>query len=388
MNLVSAINGDCRAETIQRQCRAGIDTTRVDRQGLRELHISLWPLPGERPAMMLQRLDDVLRADKATVVKHDVFGSVSAAPGLRGCLKTLSGEPGWPVTWIEGASCSGGPVAGMQVLAISGTRVDTIFLDGSPAGRVFSDGWARHCLIGDVGPADLSSPRTAQSGQMYQRLEAILSQTGMVLSDLVRTWLFLDDILSWYGAFNAVRTEIFTQKNLFAEGVPASTGVGARNPAGAALSAGAWAVQPLEGPMQVREVLSPLQCPARRYGSCFSRAVELSTPAHRRLLISGTASIDANGGSAHIGDVKGQIQHTMKVVEAILASCGMGFGEVTRATVYLKNGHDTPLFEDWCAEHHTVLPAVVTQCDICRDELLFEIEVDALAARRGGEDYF
>lgn len=387
MMIVSAMNGICRTETIQRQCQAGIDTTMVDRQGLRELHISLWPLPGERPVMMLQRLDAMLRAYKATVVKHDVFGSVSAAPGLLGCLKTLSGEPGWPVTWIEGASCSGGPIAGMQALAISGTRVDTIFLDGAPAGKVFSDGWARHCLIGDVGPADLSKPRPDQSGQVYHRIEDILRQAGMVFSDLVRTWLFLDDILSWYGEFNTVRTDIFTQKNLFAQGVPASTGVGARNPAGAAMSANAWAVQPLEGPMRIREVLSPLQCPARRYGSCFSRAVELSTPSQRRLLISGTASIDAEGRSTRMGDVKGQIQFTMEVVEAILASCGMGFGEVTRATVYLKNGYDAPFFEEWCAGHRIVLPAVVTQCDICRDELLFEIEVDALAARRGGEDH-
>jgi hypothetical protein len=32
------------------------------------------------------------------------------------------------------------------------------------------------------------------------------------------------------------------------------------------------------------------------------------------------------------------------------------------------------------------LPAVVIQAEICRDELLFEIEVDALAPRRSGEE--
>ncbi len=34
---------------------------------------------------------------------------------------------------------------------------------------------------------------------------------------------------------------------------------------------------------------------------------------------------------------------------------------------------------DWCAEHDLNLPVVVTASEVCRDELLFEIELDAMS---------
>jgi enamine deaminase RidA (YjgF/YER057c/UK114 family) len=371
------------APTIQWTRRPGIDTAVINRKGLRELHLTLRPLAGERPSMMLWRLDSALRAHQATVVKHDVFGLRSAAPALLGSIETLFGQACWPVTWVEGASCASGPLAGMEVFAVSGAEVDTLFLEGRPVGRVFNDAWARHCVLGDLRPSERSKPKTDQASQVYRRIEEALKQAGMVLSEVVRTWLFLNDILSWYSPFNTVRTEIFTQKGLFEKGVPASTGIGGKNLADAAMVAGAWAVQPFDGPMRVCEVFSPMQCAARSYGSCFSRAIELLSPGHRRLLISGTASIDSHGRSTRLGDPKSQIILTMSVVETILASRGMGYSDVTRATAYFKHPQDAPLFADWCAEHRTLLPVVVTQAEICRDELLFEIELDAIASRGG-----
>jgi enamine deaminase RidA (YjgF/YER057c/UK114 family) len=243
---------------------------------------------------------------------------------------------------------------------------------------LFTDGWARHCLLSDVRPKELSKPHATQATQLYQKLEDALGRVGMRLSDVVRTWLFLDNILSWYGPFNTVRTEIFTQQNLFTKCVPASTGIGARNPAGAALVGGAWAVQPLDGPMRVCEVRSPRQCSARSYGSCFSRAVELTAPGHRRLLISGTASLGPDGRTAHVGNVRGQIELTMEVVEAILRSRQMSFADVTRAVAYFKRAQDAPLLGLWCAAHRVWPPMISTRCDICREELLFEMEVDAI----------
>ena len=381
------------SSTITRHHNPGIDTTVVARHGLREVHLTLRPLAGERPVMMLWRLDAALRTNNATVVKHDVFGSLTAAADVLASMKRLFGNLCWPVTWIEGAACvsSGhdaagagrnGAIAGMQVMAVSGAAVKTIFADQRPIGRVFEDAWAKHCVLGDVRPTDLSKRNTAQAWQVYQRIEDALQQAGMVLSDVVRTWLFLDNILSWYGLFNTVRTEIFTQRSLFERGVPASTGIGGKNLIGAALVAGAWALQPMDDSTCVREVRSPLQCSARSYGSCFSRAVELKTPGHHRLLISGTASIDPVGRSVREGDAPGQINLTMAVVEAILASRGMGFSDVTRAITYFKRAGDAALFAGWCAVHRTVLPAVSMQAEVCRDELLFEIELDAMASRQ------
>lgn len=374
------------AHRIRRERRPGLEMIIVDRFGLREFHITLLPLPGESPSEMLLRLNAQLREHEAMVVKHDVFGSVAAASGMMADMKRVIGETDWPVTFVECAPCAGATVAGMQLLAVAGTPVETVRLEGRPVGRVFHDAFSKQCLLGDVVPADISESKTTQAWRVYDNIEVALGKAGFLLSELVRTWLFLDDILGWYGPFNLVRTEIFTQRNLFRECVPASTGIGAKNPCGAALVAGAWAVQPKGPTPAIREVPSPLQCPARSYGSCFSRAVELDAPDVRRLLISGTASIHPDGRSARTGDARGQVDLTMEVVEAILASRKLGFSDVTRATAYFKKGHDAGALADWCLERGTSLPVVVTKSDVCRDELLFEIELDAMTAGSGPVD--
>jgi enamine deaminase RidA (YjgF/YER057c/UK114 family) len=102
-------------------------------------------------------------------------------------------------------------------------------------------------------------------------------------------------------------------------------------------------------------------------------------PDCRRLLVSGTASIAPGGQTAHVGDPRRQIELTMEVVEAILRAREMTLADTTRATVYFKSAADLPLFAAWCARHSCdTLPAVHACCDICRDDLLFEIELDAL----------
>ena len=147
-----------------------------------------------------------------------------------------------------------------------------------------------------------------------------------------------------------MRREFFGRCHLFNHTVPASTGVGVKNPAGAALVAGAWAVAPTNGVLFVGEVGSPLQCPAPVYGSCFSRAVEIVTPGWRRMFISGTASIAPKGDSVCAGDMDGQIDLTMQVVRAILVSRELDYADVTRATAYLRNPSDAPIFRRWCAK--------------------------------------
>jgi len=68
----------------------------------------------------------------------------------------------------------------------------------------------------------------------------------------------------------------------------------------------------------------------------------------------------------------------MKVVNGILRSYGITFSDVTRATAYLKHRADAPASAEWCSENSmNLLPTVTLQADICRQELLFEIEVDA-----------
>ena len=57
----------------------------------------------------------------------------------------------------------------------------------------------------------------------------------------------------------------------------------------------------------------------------------------------------------------------------------MSFADVSRATAYFKSGTDLPVFQSWLKENQLLaLPVVNTCCEICRDDLLFEIELDAI----------
>jgi enamine deaminase RidA (YjgF/YER057c/UK114 family) len=216
--------------------------------------------------------------------------------------------------------------------------------------------------------------------------EKALAAAGMEFGDVVRTWFFLDSILEWYGDFNGTRDAFFRPRGVFDGLVPASTGMGGRNPAGAALEMGLLAVRPSRlDSLDVRAVPSPLQGPALDYGSSFSRAVEADFPDHKRLYVSGTASIDREGRTVLVDDAAGQVEHTMNVVQAILESRGMGWEDVTRAVAYFKKDGTLDDFEaDLEARGIRSLPCATICNDVCRDELLFEIEVDAVRVIAGG----
>lgn len=372
-----------QSSRISRQCSPGLDAAVIDRPGHREVHITLRPLAGEKLSATLRRLKRALDEHDAAVVKQDIFGPAVLARGTLGLMRWLFGRLDWPVTWIEGGACTSRPIAGMQVLAISGADVEPVNLEDQVVGSVFSDGEARHCYLGGILPRDLNATREYQAGQAYEQLEIALAQTGMDLSHLVRTWFFLDDILAWYREFNEVRNEVYIQRRLLEGLVPASTGIGGRNPAGAAILVGGWALQPQQTSAQTVAVSSPLQCPAPTYGSCFSRAVEVALPTHRHLIVSGTASIEPDGHTAHIDDLSGQMDLTFRVVNAILESRGMSFSDAIRGIAYLKNARDAATFERWCEERGlNTLPIIATRADICRDELLFELELDAIAPEK------
>jgi enamine deaminase RidA (YjgF/YER057c/UK114 family) len=102
-------------------------------------------------------------------------------------------------------------------------------------------------------------------------------------------------------------------------------------------------------------------------------------PDHRRILVSGTASIAPEGHTVHVGDTRAQIGKTLEVVEAILESRRMQWSDVVRGIAYMRNAADVPLYRRYCAGHGLPpMPAVVMNSVICRDDLLFELEVDAV----------
>jgi enamine deaminase RidA (YjgF/YER057c/UK114 family) len=310
-----------------------------------------------------------------------LYGSLAARGEVDRAMHAALGEAQWPVTWVEGASCDGAPLAGVQAFAVSGRPVTRVRLGHRIVGSVYEDGGARHCLLGGLGPTALSLGAPAQVQQMFGNLEWALDQAGFELADVVRTWFYNDDILAWYADFNRVRSAHYAGVKWRTGSLPASTGIGARNADGTALAVAAWAMRPVAAGVHAKEVGSPLQCPAPAYGSAFSRAMELDFGGWRRLFVSGTASIFPGGKTAWVDNAKKQVDLTMEVVGAILQSRGMTFPDVTRATAYFRNPLFKPYFDTWIATRElSQMPVVATSSVICRDDLLFEIELDACVA--------
>lgn len=270
------------------------------------------------------------------------------------------------------------PVAqALDFMPSDGLRVIT--RGGQPAAVTWSDDDADYCLQAGVLPPDLKAPRGEQAAAVFREIEGILAEAGMTFANVVRTWLYIDKVCDWYGEFNAARSAFFEARKVFETFLPASTGIGSANLDGAAITAGAFAMRPKRAGVRAEIVESPLQAPAMAYKSSFSRAAEWFTPAKRRLFVSGTASILPNSHEvAYVGDIEKQIDCTMTAVLAILESRGYGWKDTVRSIVYLKKPEFLAAWRAWLAARG--LPetfAAETVCDVCRDEWLFEIELDA-----------
>ena len=344
--------------------------------------VALHHLSASRSGPDPQQVFDGFPPPRTTVLSQFVFGGRR----FRAAAELRKGGAQWPVTWVQGNGADAEDVIGMQAIALSGAPVQRVELDGRVVGATYVDADAEWCYLGGVLPADPGRSRAEQARSVFERLEAALGQVGMDFSHVARTWLYLDRLLEWYGEFNVVRNEFFQQRRVYEHLVPASTGIGAANPDGAALVAGLVALKPRQPSVRVLPVISPLQCPPTNYRSAFSRAVEIQRSGRRQLLISGTASIDPSGASVHRDDVDGQIELTMAVVEAILESRQMRWADTTRMTAYFTDLADGPRFTAWCRAHGLPgLPVVFSHAVICREELLFEIELDAWSQSAGPE---
>lgn len=260
-------------------------------------------------------------------------------------------------------------------------------LPGKPSdvtahGAVHEDEWGRYVLLKGVLPDDPAASPREQAASSFEALERELLSIGMDFSNVVRTWIYADRILDWYGDFNKARDAFFSARGVYDRYVPASTGIGWTGKSGARIVLGAFAAQAKDpGSIEVEALPSPLQCPALEYGSSFSRAAEIRTPAWTRVIVSGTASIKPDSHDvAHVGDIDAQIDCTMNAVAAIYESRGLSLEDVSGALVYLKEERYRANWEAWLAAHpeYPRQHSKAIVADVCRDDWLFEIESDAI----------
>lgn len=231
------------------------------------------------------------------------------------------------------------------------------------------DGWWFGAL--DVDPGD---DLEAATHRAYAALTAQLAAAGA--PRLVRVWNLLPRLhdeeqgLERYRRFNAGRQRALTEAGSAAfAGAPAACALGR--------DGGPLSIRWLATQRPARAIENPRQVPAwrydRRYGPrapSFSRAMRVGD---EWLFVSGTASI-VGQDSVHPGDVAAQTAETLANLRAVLAEAGPGFTlPRLRCTVYLRDAADRPRVEPLLAAAG-VRPVAWLRADVCRRELLVEIE--------------
>jgi enamine deaminase RidA (YjgF/YER057c/UK114 family) len=119
--------------------------------------------------------------------------------------------------------------------------------------------------------------------------------------------------------------------------------------------------------------------------SSFSRGMRIDLNGLTILLISGTASIDENGVSVHIGDFRAQLRRTYQNITGLLEAEGATWKDIVRTTCYLRDiERDYEAFNEERTEFFRqqkldpVPASTGIQAILCRPELLIEIEAIAM----------
>src|ERR1700728_242144 len=253
--------------------------------------------------------------------------------------------------------------------------------------RQFEPGAAMH---GGIDPAGAAAG--ADAGALsrateiaYQEIFAVLSRTEH--RHLIRIWNYLPEINreaggdERYRQFNSARQLAFRKSGQATVGtVPAACALG--SPAGSPLSIYFLAArQPpkmIENPRQTSAYHYPPKF--GRHSPIFSRACRLSESAGTTLFVSGTSSIVGHE-PIHHGDVAAQTRETMVNIAALLEEANrvLGWSDYSvndlKLKVYVRQPSDLPDIEATLSDLlNPAAPIVYLQADVCREDLLVEIE--------------
>jgi len=295
--------------------------------------------------------------------------------------------PDWPVQRIT-APLLGSAADSWQETWLAGQVVTC----GNDEGVV----WCRagQLLYGviDLDEADFPeradcSPLQAASCEAYRRIFRLLDTQG--LPHLWRVWNYLADInresygLERYRQFNIGRQDAFLEGRRGATGnVPAACAIGlAGGPLSIAFMAGDSPAVPIENPRQVSAYNYPADYGPR--SPTFSRAALVYPPGQEIFFISGTASIVGHR-TMHPDDVVGQTREALANIAAVVAEANRlcrapGYMlDALSYRVYVRHAADFPRVRETLQRLVGASAEIVyVQADICRHDLLLEIEAMA-----------
>jgi len=400
-----------------RKCSsAGVGYSVVELQDVRHVYAAAVPRTGQT---LYEQAHDALKTLEAVIQEQSTKGSIVHQAvflsdiGLREqchqIMRDFYGDELPATTYIPQHPCEG------KLLAIEALGVGRGFGEVQIERRSEQMVITRHNGVSWIHLAQVQPDTEAvsvyeRSLSGFRRMQALLAQEGVHFEQVIRTWLYLGDIVGpeghtqRYKELNRARSD-FYQSFRFARDIvlpsfqgevyPASTGIGADN-RDILMSCIAFATErsdiravPLENPRQT----SAYQY-STKYGiksPKFSRAMALSCGPYATILVSGTASI-IDSETRHIGDPEAQTHETLDNIQALiseenLARHGMpGLGTtldgLALVRVYIKRPEDYPVVRRACGRRLGELPTIYAIADVCRPELLVEIEGIAFSARR------
>jgi len=319
-----------------------------------------------------------------TAVRDNVLARRDAVWRLRGLDRTM------PVTWLQGTPLAGCDFAGLQLWGVAPVDgepcVETVQNAVTGRGRLWRGPGFQMLHLpavrGTTPAGGLAAGHQAQARQTFTNIGLGLAAHGFSYPQVVRTWIYVARLLEWYGDLNRVRTAHYRSVGLGVPGgpaFPASTGIQCRSDDEECLidvlalaSDGPAAVA---GPVRC----SPRQDQSFNYGSAFSRGMIFDLEGRKTVHISGTASINTAGASTHLGDAESQSLETLMSIAAILEQQGGSLANITSATLFCK---DQAAYEAWNRVTRLLrLPAIPKVCvlaDVCRHDLLVEMEAVAV----------
>ncbi len=355
---------------------------------------------------LLRKIRTVLEEENflGSVVSQTVFlAEIGKKQLLRRELAEFYGSDLPASTYVPQAPCGGGQLAiELHAVASDGTAPLEIRRSGDRATRVRYDGldWL---MLGNIVPGESPVGSYERSKSAFAELDAELQKQNFQVEQLLRTWLYQGHLVlpegdtQRYKELNRARTDFFESRNFLAPLLPkhyqgpivypASTGIGADD---VDLSVGGIALTTQRKDVFAVPLENPNQTPAFDYGAVyspqspkFSRAMLLKSGEAVRIFVSGTAGI-TDSESRYDDDPEMQTRLTLENIEALVSGSNMrrhgidgfetGLSDFLSLRVYIKRPADAEAVRALCEARCPNVPILYTVADVCRPELLVEIE--------------
>lgn len=298
-----------------------------------------------------------------------------------------------PVSYVAQPSCSGRVM--MEVHELNNVPADAHIVYNKYYCLV-EHGGCKQLFVSGINKSKLVTDRAGQALRGIRRIKKILESAEMPLSSIVRQWNYIERIAGFdedgaqhYQGFNNERAA-FYDETTWEKGYPAATGIGMEQ---GGVTMDLDAVTGPEDRLQIHRLNNPLQRAAYAYSGRvlrgknrrdtpkFERGKVVSLDGKSMIYISGTAAIRGEQSLEGKG-VEEQTWATLENIAALLSRKNLSAWGVEIPSeiglqylrVYLKRPEDEPCVRNIVEKAYPGLTVLYVVADICRDELLVEME--------------